>query len=483
LNRLIVTLLLTPLLLKPQARAADLVTLDAVLSMAKAKSETVKALDQANEATKADIRSRDLALAPVLTSDLAIFNDNRQSLSSSSAQRGTSGLLNVSLVKPFSTGTSLTVSADHQYLTSDAFSDGTRNVADWEVRLSQSLWRDSFGRATRLRHESEKAELNSKLLDSLREMQTLLSQIEEAYWSLVLAEKEVSIREANLDRATTLEKWMRARMGRFAAEPTDLYQVQALKSQRQLDLSDAKNTLEAARSRIRQLIPGAQPETWQLDLPSLEKDRDPRSLLAKSDSSNGTTPIRLDALVSRENSAQARAEAERTNDRLKPSLNAYMAYGANGIDPQARTSWSEAAGGGSTEARLGLLLSVELDPGLKAESRNAARALARSREYREAALMNESTNAWAELERNLTTLRSEAREAQALAELQEKKVRAERVRYEQGRSTALQLTTFENDASDSLLRFFRLLASVRKAENTARQYAQPQSSNKEGGRS
>ena len=459
------------------AQAAEVMTVDNVLDLALKKSETLRGIEQSTQALEADIASRDLLLATTFTSELAMFNDNRQTVAgTNTSRRGNSGLLDLGLTKPFSTGTKLAVTASHQLLTSESF-QSDRNVAEWEVRLSQSLWRDAFGRNTRLRRESEQEELKSGRLENLLSRQQFLIEVENAYWDLVLAQKEVAIREGNVERSTALEKWVRTRINRFAAEATDLLQVQALSGSRQLDLIDAKNRLENARARLRELIPDVTPETWQLDVASLEAPRDPRALMI-GQGAPSAVPQRLDALASARRTEQAKKQAARVDDTLKPSLDAYVAYGANGIESSTGSAWDRAGRAEQNAGRVGLLLSVELDSGLKDEKRRAASLTAAAQESRTQALSRESTIAWTELQRNIGNLKTQAKEARDLAQVQLRKVTAERRRYEQGRTTALQLTTFEVDAAESELRLNRLLTNLRKAESGARTFTLDESGGK-----
>jgi len=80
------------------------------------------------------------------------------------------------------------------------------------------------------------------------------------------------------------------------------------------------------------------------------------------------------------------------------------------------------------------------------------------------------------LTREISNLQQQISQARKLSSLQQKKVEAERERFEQGKSTTFQITTFEKDAGDSQIRLYRLLASLRKAESRARSFSLEESS-------
>lgn len=437
-----------------------------LIELAKRDSELIKATEKSLESLEAEIKSRDLVLTANVTADLAMFNDHLETMSVSNTNRDNSGLLDLTLTKPFSTGTKFTLNVTHDLLHSENFT-GERNVAGWKATLSQALWRDSFGRENRLRRSAEQSELLSRRYQILFDRQQFLVNLENAFWDYTFALREIALRNETIDRSTALEKWVRQRIGKYAAEGSDLLQVKALVSQRQLDLSAAKNRLETAMNTIRGYIPSVDPVTWQPDLNSFEKDRSPTSLLAGG-STSPASPVRLDALSSNFKVAQSKTEAERVADNLKPQLDAYVSYGANGIDEHTSSSWSEASRREHDATRVGVLLSIDLDQSLKNQKRKAAQLSAEAEAYRAATLSRQSNLGWSDLIRSIENLREQVKESKELADLQNRKAKLERRRYEQGRTTVLQITTYEVDAAQSELRFYEVLSQLRKAESLAR---------------
>lgn len=473
------------LIVLPMQVVAEKKSLKEVLQLAEESSHSLRSVKQTIKSIEAEIRARDLVLSSILSSELALIDDDRERVNNSETidegdvsrrQQGRYGQVDVMLIKPFETGTELSFRAGNTIRESGSL-NRERNVADWEMRVSQSLWRNAFGRAVDLRHQAEAFELSSRRFAALTEQQQIFQNIENAYWDFVLAIKEIAIRESNLERSLALQKWTKDRVDRFAAENVDLLQVQTLVSERRLDLAAAVNARAIAVSRLKQLIPNTNPETWTPDLKSLETNRAPTELLLFGGNALLVEdPLRLEALSALYRAQHRRIEFARIDDELKPALDAYLAYGANGIDNQFDDSWGSTSEGDSDTTRVGILFSVELDDRLKNDRRNAARFSADAEESRARALTLDSKVGWQELQRNLLDLLGQEKEARILAALQQRKVEAERVRYEQGRSTTFQMTTFEVDASNSELRLYRLLAALRKIENTARSFTLEESS-------
>jgi hypothetical protein len=81
---------------------------------------------------------------------------------------------------------------------------------------------------------------------------------------------------------------------------------------------------------------------------------------------------------------------------------------------------------------------------------------------------------WSDLLRQVEELKKQVDESNRLADLQVKKVQAERSRYNLGRSTVFQLITFEVDAGNAQIALYQVMAGLRKLESQARVFTQQQ---------
>jgi outer membrane protein TolC len=451
------------------AQAASPKSLEEIIRLASEKSESFQAIDQSIKALEAEIRSRDLELSAFLTTDLHDTRDERLSLSNQTSI-GHRQFFETTLEKPFSTGTNVSLLLGHQIADLAAFGDNS-HVANWEVTVSQDLWQNAFGRATRLRRQSDSAEFKSRQFEAYGQKQQLLITLEKVYWDLALALKEEQIRIANFQRTESLDKYIRARVRKFAAESTDLLQVEALLSQRKLELLENRNRISELKNQIRQLIPVAEVENLQPDLASLESSRSPQSLLALAAPATSSKPQSLSALSSFYKYNQAKAEAARTEDTLRPSLQAYVSHGRNGIEDSASRAWDRARTDDYTATTLGLRLSMELDSDLKTDRKRAAQLTAESRALEAKAESRKADLGWTDLERQIQSLKSRTEEAAKLSKFQMQKANEENRRYRQGRTTAFQAITFETDAATAELTLYQLFANLRKLESLARAFA------------
>lgn len=437
-------------------------TLEDLLRLSQEQAEILKSLDLSIQALETEIRSRDLELSTKLSTELSWIQDRQPTLSSPN-RREDSQALELSLLKPFATGTSLIVNTG--YLLNESLNTGTNNVIDWELKITQALWRNSLGRSTGLRRESDRYELHSRRHLTELQRQNFFIELENTYWDLLYYLKEEEIRQSNIRRSEILEKWIRSRISRSAAEPVDLLQVQALGSSSRLDLISSQNRIAEYKNKIQQLLPGLNTEQLQLDLSQLEKDRP-----SQSTAIDNTSPklLRLDALANRALEKKTHSDWERTKDTLAPSLDVFISYGKNGIDNKFQDSWREAQNSGQTNTQVGLLFSVELDEGLKKDRALSGKFLTDSVALQTRQLEHVSALEWADLARRIDNLKKQALEAKRLANFQKDKSQKEQNRLRLGRSTVFQAVTFETDAANAELRYYQTLTTLRKTEARTR---------------
>lgn len=445
---------------RPAAGAA----VDDLLALARDRSESLKALELSIRAAEAEIRARDLELSPKLSGELGMIRDNRESLLTS--RQTMRNFFDVALSKLFTTGTTFTLSLGQS--ATDTTVAGAQNTAEWEARVSQSLWRNGFGRNTRLRREADHAEFRARRLQLEYERQSRLVSIEDIFWDLALALQEEQTRSSNIRRSDSLERWIRDRVRRAAAERADLLQVEGLSSDRRLALLEARGRIASLKNSLREVIPGFDPKTFEISDKTLETDRDVQTLV--NGAAGAREPLRLDTLAARFTALEAKAKAERDSDTVRPLFDAYVAYGRNGIRPGANDAWSRATGSDFSQSQVGVLLSLDLDRGLTGAQRTASALAQQAAELEAEASLRISATAWLELSRNISQLREQVTEAKKSADLHRRNAQAEQKRYQLGRITAFQAVTVEIAAAESELQVYRLLNQLRKAEARARLY-------------
>lgn len=444
-------------------------TLEKLLALMEASSSEIKSVNLEIKALEAEIRGRDHVLAPSLELNAESTKDNRESFSSTASSSTKDYDLTFTL--PIPTGTEIVAESN---LTSESLKNTTprdRETVAWEVRLEQSLWRDSFGSGTRARQRADLAEGKARRFDLLYKRQKYLVDLEAIYWDLVASTKELSVRQANSERADQIYNWVRGRLSRSAAERTDLLQADALIKNRKLELKRVQNDIESTWLKVQQVLPQLrQGVDWQPNLVELETDRDFKSLFLGSKS--GGTPVHLQTLASHYRSDQTAAKAEQVANSLRPELTLYAGYGANAIDQERDAAIDEISDDPHEFTEIGVNFKADLDFGRMADLRASAAALAESEKLQAELRKAQSSLAWNDLQRELKSLKEQSVIARDIADTQAKKSLEERRRFQQGRTTLFQAVTFEEDAAEAELRAIQSLVKLRKTEAQSRLFAE-----------
>ena len=168
------------------------------------------------------------------------------------------------------------------------------------------------------------------LLDFRLALEKQMADIEEAYWQLVLAERDVQIREELLQRAKATDTLVRARVGTDATD-IDVAQSEAAVSQREEDLPTARAAVEKLSNKLKRLIndPTLPVATGPLLLPADIPTEDPIQFDPK-EAINTALDYRAELAQQRLkiDSAYVTQKAARNNEL--PTLNFTGSFGVQG---------------------------------------------------------------------------------------------------------------------------------------------------------
>lgn len=419
------------------------------------RSESVKAIQQSVEALKSEIKARDSVLSPMMASEIGVSRDQRKQ-DPSTQLNSRSRYFDFELSKAFATGTSASIVTEYNFLDSVAL--GPRYESSWIGELSQSLWRNGFGRGVSLRQKSDEAELKSRWYDLEFQKQNLLYQAESLFWDVTTSLKEEEIRLKNIERSASLEKWIADRVRRSAAETSDLVQVRALSSARRIALIENQNRLRGFKVRLNEFVPNLDIQ----DLKLREDQLNPIKSSRENTEKVANKLIRLDSLSAFYLAEKNKAEADQVSDSLSPELDLFLRYGKNGINEGSSESLKEAQTSNFSTTQMGVRFSMDLGFSLRKERQNAASLRASSQTLVAQSRKRESDLELTEVLESLKSYEQLVVESQLLMELQRRKSLLERQRYDIGQSTIFQAITFEIEAGEAEVNHYRTLAALKK---------------------
>ena len=459
---LLVSLLLTT------SGSSQAMTLDQYLLQVKQKNKLFQSIDASREASENRNAQADLDFSPVLTA-LAQTQDDKslQTLGTVVVNRAQTRQYSLGLGKKFSTGTTASVTASVQSLKSDynigaASGSSENHTGTMAFSLSQSLWKDFFGEATRLRWRREQSQKSLEQVGLQLQQQQALIAAEATFWDLFTLQQELVIRKEGLERAQKIEGWVHRRFDNGIGEKSDLLNAKGLVAARELELLSAHDDLTAAEKKFLD-----QMEMDTQNIPPLEAQLDkPREDLLKSINK----PIKLDSYMSVLEAQIKSTVALEVKDQMKPDLSLRGSYKTNGYQDTDSAALQHMQDRDYPVTAVGVQLTWLLDWDMKSAVQNTVQKDALAAELKKQRQFLESETAWTELVRRHQELGKKIKAANLISDIQTSKAAAERERLSKGRTITSQVITAEQDAAEAQLRLTKLKAEQRKLETQTKMF-------------
>lgn len=454
------------LALAPTAHAMDLKTF---LQEVASKHRGLEALRLSREGAEDRRLAGDLVLTPTLSLKGGYLSDKKQP-----NQLGATELLaneySAALAKRFSSGTSVSLTARSggyenvgvpaAYAAYGKFSQGALGI-----NISQSLWKDFFGRSTGLRHERENAAAEAEKSGYDLQARQILFDAEAAFWDALYLNMELQLRRTSLERARRIETWIGRRVGDGISDRADLLSAKALAASRQLQLIATEDELAASQRRLRDFLETdpSQP------LPPLEGDLSQRRTPEQLLTGEGTV-TRLDVWLAAQESKARAAGALEAEDSVRADLVLSGGYNTNSYEPNGTASdaartWNKTD---TPTTQVGVSWVYMFDTDAKNSVVGSARKEAMAAKLRSERKSREGETAWVEMNRRHGELSKRIDSADQIRRLQSDRAKAEQDKYGKGRSITSNVINSEQDAAEADLTFMRLQAEQRKLEAQTR---------------
>lgn len=469
-----ILIVFTPLMFVNSSWALNL---DEYLTQVSSKHKTVQSLKESQVSAAHRREAADVGYSPILQMKVSETQDkNPQILGPFTTSNLKQTEYSLGLVKTFQTGTSGSLAFGAAQVSADSTSalstpatttSSSYGKSSFSLGLSQSLWKNSFGEASRLKSLRDTVTMTLEQQSYDLQSRQIMIEAEASYWDYLYLKEELAQRKNSLARAERIEIWIKRRVGNGIGDDADLYNAQGLTAARQLQLLTTQDDLVAAETKIRDLLELSKDE----NLPALTGDLTmTRKLLAMTSGTQNGKKVRLDAYLSALEAKIKAIASQEVDDGYKPDLVFEGLYKTNASE----SSISEATGRtfetNKSTTNVALKLNWILDPEIKSAARSAARADALAATLKQERKYLEGESSWSEISRRHAELSKKIKAAEVLSLLQEKKAAAERDKLSKGRSITSQVITAEQDAAETLLTLTKMRAEQRKLEANARLY-------------
>ncbi|MDD5758247.1 MAG: TolC family protein [Desulfobulbaceae bacterium] len=367
----------------------------------------------------------------------------------------------VGLSQATSLGATITLNADQEKeLVPDANSSSRQQ--NWDLTITQALLRGRGPDVTLARLRQSRLDTEMSLYELQGTAETLVANIEQAYWDLVLADRNLATYQQSLTIANQqLEEVMeRIKVGAIAENEAASAEAEA--AERYQQLVSARGTLAKAKLNLLHLVnPGGQAD-WQAeitlsDTPELSDMSvdavDHHVALAMSKRAD----LNQARLLVRRNDL----EVTQTKNGLLPKLDLFLSLGGS------RYSYSFAGHDDMTTNDSAYAGGLSLEFPLKNRESKAKHAAASwSLEQANAALSNMEQLVQVEVRSahvDVEQASAQVKAATATATLREKALALEQEKFRLGRSTTIQVAQAQRDLLESQILQSKAVVGARKA--------------------
>jgi len=338
------------------------------------------------------------------------------------------------------------------------------NESSAGIELTQNLWRNFLGEATRAELKAKMAAAREERLKHIWSLKNVMLRAENTYWSVVTYNQIVKLQEENVARAKRLRDWMRERAGLRLVDDVDALQAEASFTSRELEL---QNSLDERAVFLREFHTlRGQDSDASVELVELP----PSDGMLKSVELTAKKMRREDFAMAMEKALQAEDFARASRSKLRPQLDLVAGISTNGLDARSSESFSEIRGAEHPTWNVGFRFSMALDFGILRDlKRGYVRAASAAVEQRQAVLFQEQ-RAWDDLTKKRREMQGRFERSLALERLQMDLVKKEQLRLRNGRTTTFQAINFEQNLALAQIQRVRAQLGLLQLHNTLKQF-------------
>jgi outer membrane protein TolC len=332
------------------------------------------------------------------------------------------------------------------------------------LSLTQHLWRDGFGGATRQQVAAQDATSRKALLDAKFKLKNLLLQAENTYWSLVSYGEIIRLQQENIDRARRLRDYMKTKLNQRLVDDVDFLQAQASLESRELEHRTSVDQ-RAVLARQFNTLRGAEGDQIDAlsDLPKgdllLKTARDPSKRMSRED---------FRAIFESARTLEGNARFAQGN--IAPQLDLVGSVSTNGMDGKTSNAYQQSFTDKYPNLSIGVSFSIPLDYRLIRDMRRSYNVARQNAEDMMAQSEYSERRAWEDLVQQNHESQGRFEKAQSIETISTELVQRERQRLMDGRSTTFQTTTFETQLAGAQIARVQAQLDLVQKHNLIKQF-------------
>lgn len=312
------------------------------------------------------------------------------------------------------------------------------------LELSQSLWRNIWGKETRSQEAIITAQAKAAKYSENYKMELVLAQAESLYWSLSQIKKVVQVQKEILERAQKIRVWNERRFKTGLAESSDFLQSDANYKARDYELKSALQDLKNLARSVNSLR-GIDSDVFEEQLEPVDSNKIKQlTLPAKAE-------LRDDTKAALELQKIAKATADLSIEKNKPTFELYGAYGINGRNSSASGAVNRSFTTDHDTRTIGVRFVSPLDFGTTSDDIKGYKKDQFAAEQNYQRKLFDQEQQWNDLVSRFDDAKIKLSLVEKIEEAQKIKASNERDRLSRGRTVTFQVLNFEQDYAQSIL--------------------------------
>ncbi len=442
---------------------AQALNLNEYMQLVKKNNKVFVGLNSSLDAADDKLKGGDVVLAPVLTAGYSVAVD--KSLPSTFGTRREDTQYSLGLAKKFTTGTSLSLNAKtDQFLNDgipapvDQFSTGGVGLS-----LSQSLWKDFFGKGTRLRQSREMAVNQFEKLRIDLQIRLTTSDAESVFWDYAFAQDDLKLKKSNLERAQRLEKWTSNRVSNGISDRGDLMNVKALAALREVQYLSAEDEIKTQETKLREYMGliDSQPTPEVNENATLFRDEVNQLFKSKKNI------IKIDSYLASLEAQTKQLVAEEIKDSQRPDLALVASYTTSAYNREYSQVTQNIGSTDRPKTYIGVNFNWAFDTESKSAFVSAAIKDALASQYIAERNLVLGKNAWTDLIRKYEITKQNVMTLEKVAQFQRERAKAEQDKFNKGRTVTANVVTAETEAAEAEVNLLRVKSGLRKLESSS----------------
>ncbi len=397
-----------------------------------------------------DILEAESIFDTILSADISFKNDQTKSSSVLAGTKTTAHDYKIGLSKKIPSGTTLGLEFQNTrtWTNSSYISVNPNHDASIKFSITQPVGKNFFGLIDRGDIKITKLDIANADYTCLDKIESYLASVQGSFWKFVLLKEELQIKREMLKRAENLYKIYKSKLQIGLVEEPDLLATEANVNIRKNEVLIAEENLEITKN---QLLLELNEEKLDLKIHPLEELSLDSKRIDLISSLKQAIENRRDYLKAKNDVTSKDIKVTMKKNNLWPEIDIEASFLRNGLSQDYKTAWQGISSENNPEVYVGLTFSLPL------ENRDAKGQFQKAKLEKAKYLLllkKSERQILTQINDRITQLNTAIGKAttnENIVDLQQRKLKAQEIRFHSGRSNSDLMIRYQQDLLDAEL--------------------------------